>query len=67
MNDPDSSHTIRVSLTISLSDDPDTHMNITFRGEGGGTVFIESITPVSSTYNPLSGQTDKQIYNSVKR
>ncbi len=65
--DPDSAHTIRVSLTISLKDDPDTHMNITFRGESlSGGVVVESIAPISETYNPLSGKTSKQIYNSVK-
>ena len=65
--DPNSAHTIRVSLTISLVDDPETHMEITFRGEGNGGVVIESTEVISDTYNPLSGKTSAEIYNSVKR
>ena len=65
--DPDSSATIRVSLTISIESDPETHMEITFRGEEGQSVVVESADIVSDNYNPLSGKTSKQIYNSVKR
>tara|TARA_B100000287_G_scaffold210475_1_gene198648 strand:+ start:881 stop:1402 length:522 start_codon:yes stop_codon:yes gene_type:complete len=66
--DPQSGHTIRVSLTIALSDDPDTHMNITFRGEAqSGGVTVESISPITDNYNPLSNRTSKEVYNSVKR
>jgi len=66
-NDPNSGHTIRVSLVISLTDDPETHMEITFRGEAGSSVVVESANIVSDNYNPLSGKTSKQIYNSVKK
>ncbi len=65
--DPNSSATIRVSLTISITSDPETHMEITFRGEAGQSVVVESADIVSDTYNPLSDKTNKQIYNSVKR
>ena len=65
-NDPNSGHTIRVSLVISLTDDPETHMEITFRGEGGGSVVIESADIISDNYNPLSNKTSKQIYNDIK-
>ena len=66
-NDPNSSATIRVSLTISIESDPETHMEITFRGEAGQNVVVESASVVSDNYNPLSDKTNKQIYNSVKR
>ena len=63
---PDSDLTIRVSLTISIESDPQSHMEIKFRGEGGGKVVVESITPQGDSYLPPTTESDKETYNSLK-
>ena len=59
-------HTIIVRLVVFLNVDPETHMEITLRGEGEtGKVIIDSIGP-NGTGSPESDSSDKQVYNSLK-
>ena len=72
LTDNQSYHTIRVSLTISITADPETHMTITLRSNPeNGSVKIESISSNNlesggGSKNSL-GKSSKDTYNTIKK
>tara|TARA_Y100000593_G_C4298546_1_gene332034 strand:+ start:395 stop:940 length:546 start_codon:yes stop_codon:yes gene_type:complete len=64
LTNEDSYHTIKVSLTISITADPETHMNIKFRGLSSGTVVIDEVSSPTSDGGAVSG--DSKKINSTK-
>ena len=61
-------HTILVYLTISLSADPDTHLEITLRGDSStGRVAVTTDTPFSGPGTDGDGnKSTKDVYDSVR-
>ena len=71
LNDEESYHTIRVSLTISITADPETHMQITLRAGQTGNVIIESIKNPSTEGGDSITSSDikstKDTYDKIKK
>ena len=65
----DKAHMIYVSLIISITADPDTHTEITFRGDSdSGSVRVSSdLGTADKGGQPVNKSTNKEIYDKIKK